>query len=147
MGPSCTLLTKARQNNSRKVLQAMTALMACQWLQSSMELPSKIVPVPLFWLQRYRRGFDLHYELALSLSELLQVPLQRSLQSIWDRQAWYRQGKIAAHFRVKKGSSLPESSLLLVLAELDDPLLQQAVKALRETFSGKIYALAFAINR
>lgn len=111
-----------------------------------------IVPVPLHWLRRWRRGYNQSAALAYGLAMRLRTPLQTSwLRRVRNTPEQTRQtpagrkANVRGAFRVRRGASVQGRSILLV----DDVMTtgataSEAARALDEAGAGRVAVAVLA---
>jgi predicted amidophosphoribosyltransferase len=147
MGPARSLL-KGLHEGWMTCIRAAASLMAYQWLEQKLPLPECLVPLPIAFWHKQRRGFDLHFLLAKELGAIFSIPVISCLNKIIDTSHFFTRGE--CQYRLvatgKNGSVLCDRRVLLVAPKLDDALLRSAGIALKEYFPIQIDALALSMD-
>jgi ComF family protein len=111
-----------------------------------------VVPVPLHWLRRWRRGYNQSSSLALGLSSRLGLPLQnwwlkriRNTPSQKALSRTARQENVRGAFQVRSSAACKGRSILLV----DDVVttgatVHEAARVLRAAGAGRVVVAALA---
>ncbi len=144
-GPAKTLLSRLERSEFH-LIQAVASLILLQFAQLGWAVPDAIVPVPIPWWQRLKRGQDVNLLLARELAASLERPILRPFVSGID---WGKFGsadglqqKYTIKMRAKE--ALCDQRLLLISLNFDDALFRESGEALQEGFPAEINALGFA---
>lgn len=150
LGPAATLVKKLKYGNQQHLAEGMAAYMAAQLLQSGVDLPDYLVPIPITWLRHFDRGYNQSLLLAEGMAKILDRPVLQALGRCCGdlSQAGLSRGQRlhlgADSFYLKKRGMLEEKNLLLI----DDVMttgttLKRCAEVLAAEYPATIRALTF----
>lgn len=114
------IIKAIKYNNAPRVAQYLGQLLGQQILESNLTLPEVIVPVPLHHEKLRRRGYNQAEQIALGLSEVLNLPVdntlcKRSVNTITQTKMnrWQRLENMQSVFKFSGDMSTCPKSILL----------------------------------
>lgn len=154
--PFCALLRRGKFNDRPEIIEEMAARYA-GWIKSAGLLNGvdAIVPVPMHWWKRLRRGYNQAELIAAQISRHTGIPLVKALRaarphSVQSRKTGSeRAANVAGLFALSRRHTLPSGSRIAVVDDIltTGSTLSEAMNALSGTSPAAFYVLTLAATR
>lgn len=150
LGPAGTLIKKMKYSDMPYLAKGAAATMTAQLLQLDWPIPDVVVPVPLSFSHRLKRGYNQSELLGNEIATLLSCSF---LNALFRKKGGYSQAALLRKqreamavntFQLKKKIDIAEKKVLLV----DDvyttgSTIRRCAEALCDGYPAEIYALTF----
>lgn len=149
-GPAGTIIKKMKYSDMPYLARGAAAVMAAQLLRLDWPLPDVVIPVPLSFSHKVKRGYNQSELLGKELAGMIVCP---HLKALVRKKGGYSQASLLRKqrelmpsntFQIKKGIDIAEKKVLLV----DDvyttgSTLRRCAEALCDGYPEEIYAMTF----